>query len=114
MQGNGAEESAKATLQGRSRLYLALPNNEYPPSTGLQFRRLRSGRVPRSWRSSFASTRCGSWARRATLAVVPVPETPMNEDDSFPGGKYKIGTARKVFPMKPEAIAQPMRGLSDN
>lgn len=46
------------------------------------------------------------------LAIVSMPETPVDEDYCLSGGKYEIGLARKPTPAKPIPETAGMQGLA--
>ena len=45
------------------------------------------------------------WRRAVFTALVPVPETAVDEDDGFVFGQDDVGAAWHVFDVKTEAVA---------
>lgn len=53
----------------------------------------------------------GFWLTCASGAVVPMPETAMNEDDLAPGYKNEVRRAGKILAVKSEPITERVRQL---
>lgn len=93
---------------------LALPDGQHIPARSLQ--RFLCGIIPRAVSFDLLSpiVRIGLGLARTSLAVVPVPKTPVNEDDLTSRAEYEIRTTGKIASMKPIAVAQRVDKATDD
>lgn len=92
---------------------LALPNPENIPAERFDLFYFRSVSVNISL--EFGQPIIEPGLRKLTLwTAVPVPETSVHEDRLAMTRQDDVGTARKIFTMQAEAIAQPVQNLPDD
>jgi hypothetical protein len=65
--------------------------------------------ITRQFRAPIAGIRLGTPGNGASLNLMLVPETPVNEDDLISGPEHKVGFAGKILGVKTEAVSHPMR-----
>ncbi len=56
----------------------------------------------------------GLWNAGSSGAIVPVPETAVDEDHLSPAGEHDVWPAGQVFAVKSKTISEPVQGAPDD